>query len=364
MTQYIQHKFAIEICLAVITSLGVLGLLFYSKPLKLSKHPEDKMFRRLCWILLVYAVFGMLQDYQIFYKAIPYYMLPAHLLRYLPDFILLFLSMQWLVFVDLAVTHSPEGVKRRCRFVWVPLAIMVISLALGYSLLLNVHAGIQASGAIPELEDRYYTTWSWINYGIAMFIYIAYFLSAFRIVHYHNTERKQPLFLRLDVFIIPWVIALIVQNIPGIYLVIDVPCAAISLLLTYHSMRNRYRYMDYETELYNEEFLDFFESFAKKLNYSGGCAIAFTVSGDAKKFADVLMQYKPERSMAVRMKDGRFIILANLNNKSAVKCFIDLIKEAVKETDPEIEISTFNWFQERKESPESFAKRVLDSVAI
>ncbi|MCR4589682.1 MAG: hypothetical protein K5668_02585 [Lachnospiraceae bacterium] len=55
------------------------------------------------------------------------------------------------------------------------------------------------------------------------------YLAAYRIVHYHNTERKQPLFLRLDVFIIPWIIAFIVQNIPGLYLVIDVPCAAISL---------------------------------------------------------------------------------------------------------------------------------------
>ncbi len=107
---------------------------------------------------------------------------------------------------------------------------------------------------------------------------------------------------------------------------------------------------------------NFFESYAKKLNYSGGCAISFVVSGDAKKFAKVLLQYKPERSMAVRRKDGRFIILANLNNKSAVKCFTELIKEAVRETDPGIEISTYNWFQEKEESPESFAKRMLGTV--
>ncbi len=360
MTQdFINTKYIIEFCLAAVSSLGILSLLFLSRPLKESRHPEDRMFRRLCWTLLIYVLTYVLQYWQRIYKPLPYYSIFAHLALYLSDFVMLFLCMQWLIFVDLAVNRSPEGARRRYRFVWVPLLVMVLLLAVGYALLLNVHAGTLETGSVPVLADKQYMTWSWIYYYVVLFIFIAYLLSAYRIVRFYHSERKEPLFLRLDVFIIPWIIAFIVQNIPGFYLVIDVPCAAISLFLTYFSMRNRYRYMDYDTEMYNEDFLSYFENYAEKSGLTGGCAMSFTTSWDPKKFADNLMQYKPERSLSIRMKDGRFIIIASMNKRSAVKCFMDLIIETAKNADSDAEIKTENWFREKDESCHGFAERVL-----
>lgn len=355
-------KTFIEFALAVIFTPASVCLVYFSKPLKDSKREEDRLFRKLCFSALFYSLFTILKYCHKIFKFFPFYMLPAHLILYIPDIVLLYMVFLWVLFVDAATGYGEKKLKKRCRVFYIHLFLMTLMIFTGYFLLLKVQETFVLTGSYSGEADSNFVIWMYVYYVIALSIIISYLISAFSTVHRFHKEKTVPLFLRLDVFIIPWIIAIIIQHLPG-NLLLDIPCAVISLFLTYLSMRRRYRYMDLETGFYKEEFLRFFEEFEEKKNIGEGCAVYFYSGKDGALLSEAISENKPENCIAIHMNDGGFILIGGMFVDSAVSYNIRIIEEALKEKDKDAEVSSRFWLKPKEESGKEFSSRVLGAIS-
>ncbi len=358
---YNGFKTFIEFLLAVIFTPASVCLVFFSKPLKDSKREEDRYFRKLCFSVLLYSLSTLLKYCHKILKFFPFYMLPAHLILYLPDIILLYMVFLWTVFVDAATGNGNKKLKKRYGMFYLHLSFMTVMISVGYYLLLQVQKTFELTGSYSGEADSNFVIWQYVYYVTALSIIISYLISAFLTVPRFHKERKVPLFLRLDVFIIPWIAAIVIQNLPGNFM-LDIPCAVISLLLTYLSMRRRYRYMDLETGFYNEDFLEFFESFARKKNIEEGCAVYLYSGKDGALLSEAISENIPENFIAVHMNDGGFILLGEMFVDSAVSYNIRIIEEAFRAKGEGADVLSRFWLKPWEESGTEFVNRVLSAI--
>lgn len=349
----------IRLVSAVLSIAGALALLFFSKPLNISKRPEDGMFRQLCFVTAVFGFFSVIKNLQRIYMLFPFNSIFGLLALYLPDLIFIFYVLLWRLFVDVSINGSIKRVKLRFRNAIIPFGILIALLCVAFYLLQLANRDIIRRGQVSDMVDKMYTSWRWVYYITGLSLVVYYLAVSFYNLYYYHKTRKQPLFLRLDVFIIPWIVAIVVQNIPPLYLVIDSLCAFISLLLTYYSMRNRYRYLDLQTDFYREDFIPFLEKYAIENNLDKNCSIIRITCSDFLKGADIIRKSRPLQSIVIEMEEGDFLMIAAINMSNAFLLLDNCLKETAQREYPEIRIDTQYWIKEPSESLEDFARRTL-----
>jgi hypothetical protein len=361
-TGFYVYTTAVQLIVSLAASLGVIGLMFFSGPLKTSRRMTDRLFRQLCVILIIYGFASALKYMHQLKNLVPFYNPLAHIILYLPDMILLFYMLQWLVFCDYSVEHSLDSIKRRYRFALIPYLVYTVLLVAGFVILQYVHKAIEEQNdALYDTADRCYTIWSWTYYVIALGIIIMYLVGAFRIMRYYQKQKKEPVFLRMDLFIIPWIIELILQNIPGFFLVLDVPCAFITLILTYISLRNRYLYLDMETGFYNGSFLPYFEKYAEKKGLNKGYGAVLITTDDMNKTAGLIKLYKPDSAIVVEAEQGKILVLSDTRNKNAYRLFLDLLNDPSGKESHNTKIEGSFLLQEKDEPLDDFISRITSS---
>ncbi len=352
-------KTTVEIFLAIFSMFGVAGLLFFSKPLKTSNRAEDKIFRQLIWTVLLYAILDLLRRLQKKFRIVPFDTLPAHIFLFLPDFIELLYVLLWLIFVDLSVNQSPDSIKRRYHFAVVPLVVLVVLQGIGYYFLHQLHNEIVYGGGMTVQSQNMYMNWNWFYYFVDLSIVILYMGYAWYILKFHQKESKKPIFLRLDVFIIPFVMSIISKFIPNIILQIDIPCAMLSVFLTYLSMRNRYKYMDLKTGFFKEKYLDYLIKYAVKHNYEDATVIAFGREEQPEEFIELLNKCKPDRSVVVQMEDKSLLLISDYQKESVVSFFIYVLKDEMQKKKEDFKIDIRYWLWQNEDALQDFANRVL-----
>ena len=349
----------IQAILAGVSAVGVLVFLYVCKPLRESKRFEDKLFRALCLAVFVQGVLSVFCHLERGLIFLPYQSFFGYALMFLPDLVFVLVVLIWLMFVDAVVNRSPDCIKRRFKYAQYPYLVMGGLLLIGYSLNWKVFDEINTLGEATEFTMKFFRIWRASYYYIALAIVITYLIAAFRTVHYYQKEFKQPLFLRLDVFIIPWIVAFIVQNLPPFYLVIDIPCALISLILTYYSMRSRYYYIDKETDFYKEEYIPFLQKTADRQNFKIDCGMACISCSDIEKGAEILHMNVPDKCIVIRMDMDCFLMLAEIKQETAFKLFDRNLKETADHYFPGVEIKSSFWPQQENETLSELSRRAI-----
>ena len=330
-------------------AIVIIAALLISNPiLRRSRQPEDRMFRKLCYAGLFFSLICLLQVFtgKENIAAISWNSFAGHLIERGPDLINLLYTFMLLLFVDLAVYHSTGGTKRRYVFYIIPFAAVVVLWITEYIFKRNY---VNYDEELIRLGYVYLAT-----YVLTELIYL---LQAFRVVITYQRDNKQPLFLRLDLIVIPEIFAFVMKVFFGLYL--DCISIAVELLLLHMSMANRYRYLDFETGFYKESFIDFMKRHVQKKQYRGGCVADIRGKGDIMATAALLTDCKPERSVIFRMDDGDFLLLSSVDREAALKYFIQMIQEEALRRDPGNEIDVRYWLDNRDETTEEFVKRVL-----
>ncbi|MCR5402331.1 MAG: hypothetical protein K6E91_00715 [Butyrivibrio sp.] len=355
-------RYILEGSMTAVTLLAVLAILFFS-PLRKSKEQEDKILRQLFIAVLLFAATDLVREFQFAFGFVKASSPPGLIIYFLPDLMEITYILLWLIFVDYTVCKNLDSIRVRYRLIPISYCVL-IALQIVYAvLMIRVFDEYEVSGEVTPASMNMYTAWGWIYYAAFLLFETGCMIYAFCVMRYHQKESRLPLFLRLDAFIIPFVIALIAKNIPGFYLHMDVICAMLSVLLTYLTVRKRYLYLDFETGFYNEAFLKFVSSYVKKQGYSGGSVIEIRVPGHEKEFADMFKKIKPEESLMIRMKDGSFLLISSVNSEIAIRCFDELLSEGARSLDPDIKISTRHWIRDKKEDIPGFTERVLAARA-
>ena len=351
----------IDPAMSVISLIVMMVFLSTNRNLKKSRRAEDVMFKYLVISVMVFDVLSLLRYVAILKTEYIFHAGLFYFLMYLEDPAWLFYTYMWVLFVDTALNHSVDTVKRKFRTGLIPIIFMLVLFLVNAC----VDYNIDTSGEIPSRETlKMMGTMASIYYFMAIVISMLYMLYAFRLVSVYNKEIKQPLFLRLDIFIIPWAIAFlaeILRNIlphvaRGVFTVPDVNalCAAVSVLLTYLSMSRRYKYMDLETGFYREDFLSVFRKYVadNKLEYCS--VVAIKAGEEPKRMAEELKELQPEKSTVIALNNGDHLLFSNVGNESALKLFEKVLRQSVGK--PELEVR--HSFREKDEPVEDFIRRI------
>ncbi len=355
---------AIEIAASLLSLFIVARLLFVSRKLRKSGQKEDAAFRCLIYTVAVFSFIFFLG------RIIPVFVdlsrlderLLAALMLFrgeLPGLFSVIVALEWLVFVDFSVYHSPDSVRRRYAPMFIPILLVLVMNLLSV-ISSAAYLSLRAGNKVPESLMLLVDNAGVITRGeifVCTTAMTAYMLYAYRIMHTYEKEMEQPVFLRLNVFIIPWFGAFVLYLL---FLVSLYPLSyGLALVLTLRSMRNRYRFLHESTGFYNEDSLVFLASHMDKTEYGRGCAILFKTEGKESEAAKLLTSYKPEKSIFVQMGEGIFLLFASISRKPVVSLLMETVEMGGARMSPPINVKTRCWDRHREEDSESFLQRVV-----
>ncbi len=331
------------------------------------EHIEEKMFRYLTITAMVYAILGVIKQIAVFNTGFLFKTGLQFFTYHIQDAAYLVYTLMWVIFVDAVLYRSTDGLKRRYRLAFVPYAVMLLILVIAFIMeILGIAYGADFQDEVilitGMLERMYFI--------ISFFVGAAYMIYAFRLARVYQKEIKQPVFLRLDVFIIPWAVGFLstisyflsLMFLPdGMIRVPDlsVICAAISLILTFRSMRNRYLYVEYDTGFYKEEFMDKITEYMDRHHMDIHCGLALWFSKERDQMAKVLAGVKPDRSSVISLNDGSFLLLSDVRNSSAVRLLLQTLRTGAAVTVPGTVVVSKALFRYMDEPVNTFKDRVL-----
>ncbi|WP_029322118.1 hypothetical protein [Butyrivibrio sp. AE3004] len=245
----------------------------------------------------------------------------------------------WLKFVDAVVNNDPKRLKKRYRLAFLPILYVAVLLAFFHLIIKDESLLIKGFWTLVYLSAYL---------GTAIFM----MREAYIMAHGYTKELKNPIFLRLDIFIVLWTIGFLsgVGNLDSI-------CEAVGLYLTYMFIKRRYRYLDKDMMFYNENFVGYLEDYEKKVGIRGGYVVILT-SDMTDILKEALIRRAPKKSIIVRTEDDSFIVYTEIKIKSAIQVFIITLQDEAVRMNPDINIDAQYLIQKENESVGGITERL------
>lgn len=131
------------------------------------------------------------------------------------------------------------------------------------------------------LEIVYYGDPSWavpLSYFVSVTAEIGYIIITFRLVRDYDRESRQPKFLSLSAFILPFILGALFRSF-------DESMITLGIILTYGAVIKRDRYLDHETGFFNRDYLGYLSKYRDKKEYTGGNGILIDAKGHRRDMA-------------------------------------------------------------------------------
>ncbi len=319
----------------------IILLLILNKRIRKRKRPEDRFMFWECILVLILLGTEIFQAFDGLLPVSAVYFF-AGLASAVREFCYLLTILQWMVFVDYSLYRSPDHIRRRYKYAIFPiLALMVMEV-------------IQDIAIFGPYE---FTPAAFVFMYVLQFIKLAvelgYIIRAVLLVVRHRKETREPRFLSLGAFIIPFVLGLEFR-------IYDASLIAFGVLLTCIAAGRRDRYLDYDTGFYNKEFLGFLSRYRDRKKYDGGNGILIRAEGRKEDMAKILKELRPEGSNVFFLGDDQFLILSESLRGSAVKMAVMTFTEAAESYEPPFTPVIRSASRKNGESAEAFADRLLD----
>ena len=226
----------------------------------------------------------------------------------------LLILLQWLVFVDYNLYRSMDHIRRRYKHAILPIIIVTL---------------LDIAETVFIVFGNSYEHWymlSYVVYILKIVIELGYILIAVFLDRKHYRETKEPKFLRLQAFIIPFFL--------GTYFrYYDAQMMALGIILTYRAIKRRDRYIDNDTGLYNGDYLDYLRDFRGKKGDSVEYGISIEAKGHGSEIAPLLKELCPPNINLFALSDDRFYMLSETTKESALNMTADMIKDAIEASD-------------------------------
>ncbi len=253
--------------------------------------------------------------------------------------------MQWMVFVDFCLYRSRDHIRRRYKHALIPILAVEVADAL-QSFVIYGMGGETA----PMLAFAYYMQF------IKLFVELLYIITAVRLVTRYERESREPAFLRLDAFIIPFVLGCFFRYYSG-------PLMVLGIILTYLAAIRRDRYLDPDTGLFNRDYLDFLGKYRDRKKYGGGNGILIEARGHGEDMAALLTELRPADSDVFILNKDRFLLLSESVKDSAVKMAVMTITEETKASEKPYTPVITSVSRKKDESAGMFLRRLSDFSA-
>ena len=333
-----------SIVLQFISAAAVVILLIKNPRLRQRKRPEDRFMFWECILVLILLGIEIFMGFDT-YLPFEMMLVTMSVMPLFTEFIFMLIIMQWMVFVDYSLYRSPDHIRRRYRF-----AILPIIIVMGIDA-----AQLIATQFMPEITDALIAFVTFVQYA-QVIVELCYILTAVRLVIVYGKECREPRFLRLSAFIVPFILANLVRPY-------DASLMALGILLTYLAVLRRDRFLDHDTQFYNRAFLEYTGKYRDKKQYTGGNGILVDARGHGEDMAGILRELKPQDSNVYVLEKDHYLLLSESLRGSAVQCAVMNISEAAKTSDPPYSPKIITIKRGKEESADAFATRLLESDA-
>ncbi len=313
VSQFIEY-FAIFLEIVAVIGVGVMVLV--NEPLRTRKRPQDRLIFWECVLVSVMNVLYLLMFPLVNHEA--EWVTSAFIISLaVYETLYVLVILQWLICVDYSLYHSMDHIRIRYKYAAVPVLIVLI---------LHIIHSLFAFEIVDGGIWGYYAQYVLII--LKRVVECGYIIIAIRLVHDYEKERREPRFLRLDVFIIPFVLGVLFR-------VFDGPLVALGVILTYVVMKRRDKYIDTETGLFNAEYLDCISAYWDKKGITDTNAMILSAPGNGEKLAKILQDIRIADCFMIRRDEDRFVILTGKLRSSAVKMVeMTLLEEAQQSDTP------------------------------
>ena len=348
----------LNIVITVLTSLISLVILTYviwdmhrnGSGLK-SKYFEDKLFVLLCIMNLILIGYGILI---LFYNDVKDNSYLSRFMLYSPDIIYLLYALIWMLFLDYYVNRDMERIKGHVITAVGPFILLIFF----EIVIITVEYNMSRGRMNWAFQDTFDYQWLVIPYLIIEAVLtLSYIIGGFVIIRDHHRKRMEPVFLRLDFFVVPWLLGVIIgetffSGALGLF-------ASVSILITYIPLKMRKKYLDDESRAYTEEALDFILKYIEREKIQEGCAFIVKAPMHKDQLYNIIKLNIPEGALVIHMNNGDFLIFTNIRSKLAIEVFERTIQDAGINYDPPTSIHVMNFRRLAHESMNDFVDRVL-----
>ena len=332
---------AIGVVISIIVMLGVLRL----KGKDNEWLYEDRLFLRVAVLTLIMDVLRVVIIWTVptsmFYTLVSF-------AYFIPDIVFVIFALSWLIFLDYLANKSMHRVKRFIRFSLAPILLM--------SAWIFVVIHVQNT---PGLETKYFGSTYFIYKIIRTVIVTAYMIVGYRIISDFHRRRMEPLFMRLDFFIVPWILGMIF--VYGLNLGTNTFFASIALLITYLAYKQRCKFVYRGTDAFQESFAPHFATYVEKLKLQGECAFLINAHGARDAFTEVLDQCRPEKSFLIQRDDGTYMLYTMAKRKAVLELLEQTFKDTGTAHVPPVSLTISHHIKDKAESSREFITRVISA---
>ncbi|MCR5790295.1 MAG: hypothetical protein K6G83_10460 [Lachnospiraceae bacterium] len=325
--------------LMVVLAAILLAILLKDPHMKQRKRPEDRfMFSECILVLLLLASNLLMNIADLTDAGWPRIMYFVPLIE---EILYLLTILQWMIFVDYSLYRSRDHIRRRYKHALIPV-IVVAGSGIAQTVI-SIMTGEMTDAMIVSVYIL-----EFCNFAVEL----GYILTAVILVKKYDKQNREPKFLRLEAFIIPFVLG-------TLFRLYDASFMALGIVLTYGSILRRDRYLDHETGFYNRDFLEYRGKYRDEKEYEGGNGILITAAGHGKEMAELLRKLKPAGALLFALGGDCFLLLSESIRGSAVKMAVMTITEAAEASEaaftPEIRTAV----RGREETAGAFAARLM-----
>ncbi len=330
------------IVLIYVFAVGIIMMIALNSKLRSRKRTEDKLMFIECMLVLALTVEETIVIGAVFFNN-PWFGHYVWLLfNVINDLLYMITIFLWVLLVDYILYRRKEHLWRDYWYSLIPFVLYFCIVIIQWLL---IHGPIKIS-----YED-------YLNIDIIIQIAkkaleLFYIVKAIMLVRAYNKEFREPRFLQLNAFIIPFLLGCIFRSYDSVFL-------AMGILLTNITMIKRDTYLDYDTGFYNRSYLEFISSYRDQKKYDGGSAILICAEGRGKSVSNLIKALKPIDSNAFILDKDIFLIFSESIRESAVKMAIDIFTEAAQTSEEPFTPNIKSLERDMEESAVEFATRLL-----
>ncbi|MCR5774008.1 MAG: hypothetical protein K6G42_02870 [Lachnospiraceae bacterium] len=301
--------FISSVTLLLVSAIAMAFLLISNPNIRLRKRPEDRFMFWESVLVFILLSADLICSLTTFFDG-KWIDLLYYIVGSTEELCYMLVVLQWLVFVDYSLYRSMDHIRRRYRHAIIPIVIVMT-------------ADILQSGVYFVMGDLngkmldYMNILQYCKLGVELW----YILIAVRLVKNHGKETRTPKFLRIEAFIIPFILSCLFR-------LYDASFVTLGIILTYGSIRRRDSYLDHDTGFYNREYLDYLGRYRDQKGYKGGSGMIITAKGHGKEIVELLRELKPSDSEVFVLGDDRFLLLSESVRSSAVDMAVRTLTEA------------------------------------
>ena len=284
---------------------GIILLILRNKPLRKRTRTEDKMLFVECIMVMFQNVLDI-SLVPMVYIDTDFSIALFDISLVVNEVLYFLIILQWLICIDYSLHHSIDHIKRRYFRAAIPIVVITALETLQYVLVV------------------YMVGESFLDYNVLqagkLFVEFCYVATAVYIEKRHEKQSREPRFMRLSAFIIPFVIGVLVRFY-------DAPLLALGVILTYQTMKRRDSFIDDTTGLYNEAYLDHLAAYWDKKGYSDSSAIIVSAPGNGEAASQLVREYKIPDCYNIALANERFVFFTESLRDSAAQMAMQLLKE-------------------------------------